>query len=163
MAIVIEDYVIRFEISVDNVSLVKVLESKENFSDVESGSVLAESSLVYNDFSKIATGTEVENEEQFGHCLECEVEVDNEGMSHVGEDVSFCLGVSDKVLTKDLSLTESFHGVEFARVFVSHEVHITKTSTSKLLKRQKVVLAISASRVSCLNSVNLLDIWRSIW
>lgn len=114
MAIVIEDYVIRFEISVDNVSLVKVLESKENFSDVKSGSVLAESSLVYNDFSKIATGTEVEDEEQFGHCLEGEVEVDDEGVSHVGEDISFSLGVSDKVLTEDLSLTKCLHGVEFA-------------------------------------------------
>lgn len=79
-------------------------------------------------FAQIASWTEFEDQEKLGLGLEGVVQVDDEWVSHVGKDVSFGLGVSYEVLTQDLSLAQSLHGVQLARVLVSYEVNVSKTT-----------------------------------
>jgi hypothetical protein len=51
-------------------------------------------------------------------------------MACVGQHISLGLGISYKVLPQNLSLAKSLHGIEFARVLVSHKIDISKTTTA---------------------------------
>ena len=64
--------------------------------------------------AKVTTRTELQDQEEFGFCLEGEVQANDEGMLRVGEHVTFGLCVSDEVVSEDLLLCQDFHGVEFA-------------------------------------------------
>ena len=53
-------------------------------------------------------------------------------MACVGQHISLGLGIPYQVLPQNLSLTESLHSIEFARVLVSHKIDISKTTTAQL-------------------------------
>ena len=51
-------------------------------------------------------------------------------MASVGKHIPLGFGIPDQVLSQNLSLTESLHGIEFSRILVSDQVDISKTSTA---------------------------------
>ena len=51
-------------------------------------------------------------------------------MASVGKHIPLSLGIPDQVLSQNLSLAESFHGIEFPRILVSDQVDISKTPTA---------------------------------
>mmetsp|Transcript_9075 Transcript_9075/g.15324 ORF Transcript_9075/g.15324 Transcript_9075/m.15324 type:complete len:255 (-) Transcript_9075:287-1051(-) len=158
MAVVVEHYVVRLEVPVDNVALVQVLEGQEDLGDVESGPVLGEASLVGNYFAEITAGAEVEDEEELGLGLERVVKVHDERVPHVREHVPLCLGVADQVLPQDSPLAQRLHRVQLSRILVSHQVHVSKAATAELAQGQEVVLPVRAPIIRVLHRVNILNL-----
>ena len=63
MPIIIKYNVIRFQVSVNNISLMQILQCKQNFSSIKSCSILIKASFMSNDLSKITSWAEVKNQE----------------------------------------------------------------------------------------------------
>jgi hypothetical protein len=63
-------------------------------------------------------------------------------MACVGQHISLGLGIPYQVLPQNLSLTESLHSIEFARVLVSHKIDISKTTTAQLFEWEEMLLSI---------------------
>jgi len=83
VAVVVEHYVVRLQISVDDVSLVEVLEGEEHFSDVKPSSVLSEALLTSDYLTQVTARAEVEDQEQLCLRLERVIQVHDKRMSHV--------------------------------------------------------------------------------
>ena len=63
-------------------------------------------------------------------------------MASVRQHIPLCLGIPNQVLPEDLSLAESLHGIELARILVSNQIDISKTATAQLLEWEEVLLPI---------------------
>ena len=63
MAFVIKYYIVRFQITIDNVSLVKILKRQQHLAEILSCPVFPETALALQDAAKIAARAEVEDEE----------------------------------------------------------------------------------------------------
>ena len=83
-----------------------------------------------NDLTEVTSWAELENKEQFSLRLESIVQVHDKWVPHVREHIPFRLCISYQILPQDLSFAQGFHGIQFPRVLVSDEEHITETSTA---------------------------------
>lgn len=106
--------IIRLEVSVDNISFVKVLYCQENLSQVETGFVLVEASLFVESSTHVSSGGVVQQQEQLLWSLEGILQADDEGVSCVGQHISFGLSVLDQVLTHNLLLVEYLHSIDIS-------------------------------------------------
>lgn len=70
MARVVEEDVLGFQITIDNVEFMQVAESEADFSDENSGFGFGESALLFEVKEEFATAIIVENEIQLPFCLE---------------------------------------------------------------------------------------------
>ena len=61
MTVSIHDYVVRFEVSKNDISLVQVLYGKENFSSINSCTILTEPSLFSKNSGKVSSLTVIED------------------------------------------------------------------------------------------------------
>ena len=85
------------------------------------------------------------------------MQVHDEWVPHVRKDITFSLGISDEVLSQNLPLAKSFHGVQLARVLIPDQEDIAETATSKLLQWLKVLLAIVSEVLGVVNSIDVLN------
>jgi hypothetical protein len=61
MTIIIKDYIVRFKISINDISLVEVFKGKKDFRNIKSGSLFSKSSFSIYNSSKISAWAEVKN------------------------------------------------------------------------------------------------------
>ena len=136
----------------------QILQREYHLSYINTRSVFTEPSFVGNNFPEITTWTKIEDQKQFCLCLESIVQIHDEWVTHVREHISFSLGVSHQVLSKDFLFRQSLHGIQFTRVFVPDQVHVTETTTTELFEWQKIGLSIVAAGIALFNAINILDL-----
>ena len=78
VSIAIEEDVLGFEVAIDDVLFVEVLDGKAQLRDIEFGLILREGDLSGEVEAEVSAGTVVQCEIEVMGCLECEVQVDDE-------------------------------------------------------------------------------------
>ncbi len=146
MALFIQNHVVWLQISVNNVMPMQLFESKQDFTDVDSGFVLIESLLYLQVLTQVASRAILQNQEEFSSGLESEVELDYERMADHTHDVSFSHGISGESILLDLVLGQHFHGMQGAVTYLLHEVHLSKTPRPQQFMRSETVSSYQFSR-----------------
>ena len=138
MSFVVEKHILRLEVTVDDSLAVKVLQSKHDFSCVESSSVLCEPDLIAKMEKELSTIEEVSDKVQALCGLECEMKFHDEWMSDLLHDVSLDLGVVHLVCANNEVLFERFHGVNLASVFLFGHVDLAKRASSDHFQKLEI-------------------------
>ena len=112
MALRIEQYVLRFEISVNYPMLVQVLKCKDDLCSVKSCPILTKSNLVTKMIEKFSAIKKVTHKVQLFRVLECEMELDDEGVIDHLHDVSFNLRVTHLLSADNLIFFQRFHCID---------------------------------------------------
>lgn len=98
MAISIKEDIFRFQVAVDDAMPMEVFKRKDQFCDVELGTLFVEAPFSLEVPEEFAAGHEACDEKEIGGGLEGEFETDDErGFRHRGadKDITFANGVCD--------------------------------------------------------------------
>jgi hypothetical protein len=109
------------DIPVDNIVFVKVLECENQFGDIESSSILTESSLLLQMPEKLSSAFIVGDEIELLLGLEREFETNKERAFQTSlQDLSFSDRMSDFLLGDNFPLGQDLHGIDTASILLSH-------------------------------------------
>ena len=139
MAILINYNIVRFEISEDDVSPMKIFKSKQHFAQVLPCTFLSQPTLLVEDMAKITSWAEFQDQEELGLCLESVVEANDEGMLCVRKHISLSFGVSYQIVAEDLVLCQDFHGEKLSCFDLSHQVDLTKGTFAEAHEGHEVI------------------------
>lgn len=89
MALLIQNYVVWFQISEDDVSIVEIFQSKENLSQINASSIFAQSFFSQQHFPKVSAWTIIKDQEQFSPGLKGKIETDNEWVTSIWKNIPF--------------------------------------------------------------------------
>ena len=129
MAVGIQQDILRFEISIDDVVLMQVLQRQDQLGDVEFGPMLVEVTVLLEVPEELPTRHEVRNEVEVGGGLEGELQAHDEGRVRGGrahEDVAFAHGMGHLFLLHDDLLGQHLHGVDALRVLFPNLIHLSE-------------------------------------
>ena len=114
MAILIEDNIVWLQVSEDDISLMKVLQSQEHLSQIHPSSILCKSFVFLKCTAHVATRGVIEKKKELLGRLKGVLQSDYERMSGVSEYIALSFCILDQVLTKDLLFVQNFHSEVFA-------------------------------------------------
>jgi hypothetical protein len=139
VACCIKQNVLRFEITVNNVELVKMLKSQDEFSNVEPRSLLLESTFTLEMPEELSSALVVGHKVELLVRLERELETDKE---RTLERALQNLALSDRVrhllFGYNLLLAQYLHGVDSVSVALADLEHSSKSSTTDEFEEFKV-------------------------
>lgn len=104
MALLVQDYIVGLQVSVDDVSTVQRLKSENDLANEELGFPLREYVLYLYVLVEVAPDTVVAHEEKFVARLEGVAEPHDEGVPHLCHHVAFGYRILPEDLLIDLSL-----------------------------------------------------------
>ena len=97
----VNDHVVWFQVSEDNVLLVQGLDAEQNLLDIQPGLVLAEALLDLEVLAQVATGAVIRDQEEVVLRLKGVAQLDNEWvLAHTAHDVAF----RDRILLQIVAL-----------------------------------------------------------
>ena len=126
----IEQDIFRLEIAVDDTVGMQISQCLHHFSGVDPNSVFFEllfRSQVSEHFTAIQ---EIDDEIQFGFCLEGKVQPNDVRILRMLQDLSLCLSFDEQVFLQQLIFLEDFHRIMVACVFLHDKVDFTKASSA---------------------------------
>ena len=130
MAFGVKEDILRLEISVDDAVLVEVLEGENNFGGVKPGSIFGEANLVTQVVKQLSAVQEIAHEVELLRVLECEMELDDEGMVDLLHNVALNLCVGHLLGPDHEILLQRLHGVDGPVRFFLHHVNFPERASS---------------------------------
>ena len=133
MALLVQDYIVGLQVSVDDVSTVQRLKSEYDLANEELGFPFREYVLYLYVLVEVAAGTVVAHEEQFVARLEGVAEPHDEGVPHLCHYVALGYRILPQNLLIDLSLAKYFHGKLLLVCFSLDKIHFPERAVSEQL------------------------------
>jgi hypothetical protein len=94
MSLVVDDYVVGLQVSVDDVTTMEILDCEHHLCDVELGFILGEMfPSVAEHGLEVTTWAKVHDQEEFLLCLKCVMQLYNEWAAAQCEHISLCFGI----------------------------------------------------------------------
>lgn len=131
MTLLVQDDVVRLQVSVDNVYTMKSFKRENDLADKELSFPFREYVLYLNVLVEIAPGTVVTHQEEFVACLESIAEPHDEGVTHLSHHVPFCYRILPESLLIDLSLAQYFHSKLFLVCLSLDKIDFSKGTISE--------------------------------
>ncbi len=147
-----EKDVLGFEITVDDVVLVKIVDRQCYFGSVEFGDGVREALRFTQECEKLASRNVVHDHVKEGRVFERSPQVDQKWMSDNRQDGPFRVGVFDLLHLDHLLLSKNFDGVESMIVSGPNEVDTTKRSGAEGTLDSKVSKCVSTAEFTLLSS-----------
>ena len=139
ISIIIEEYVLRLKISIQNVLLVQMAKCQGNLSDKELCLILLEAAHTCQVSEELATLDEVHQEVDAIFVLENVVHGYDEWVLHLVEDVLFELKTFKEVLVNNHILADALHCIELIGLSLLYHVYLAKGTFSDKLKDVEVL------------------------
>jgi hypothetical protein len=138
MAILIEQDVIRFQVSMDVVNLVDSFDRKNRLSDVKAALVFCENIFSNQKGHEISAWQEVHDEIEVLFVLEGVLKVDNPRVLGLHENFALGFDVGHLVLVDHLGLFHLFHGNYLTSLLVAADAHLAEGATADNGERVEV-------------------------
>ena len=111
VAIFVYENVLRFEISVDHVPVVEILQCQDDLSSIEASFFLTKVAFLLDMVEEVATRNIFHDQEKMCWRLKCVIEIQDEGMLHFQENLTFVNCSLYESLGQDGRLLDDLHGV----------------------------------------------------
>ena len=158
VAILIEQDILRLQVSVEDVWLVQVAKSQCNLSSIELSLLFTESLFFWQVFEEFASLNEVHNEVDSVRLLEHIVHANDEWVIHLVQNQFLNLQTVDGLVLDDHVFSDTFHGVEFATDLALHQIHFAKGASANDRNKLEVVPSRPWESLSSENQLTLLTL-----
>lgn len=139
MACRVQKNVLRLQVSVYNVVLVKMFQSKDQLGNIEPCPIFAETTFLLQMPEEFTTALVVGDKVQLGISLEREFQSNKEWtFQRALEDLAFANGVRDFLLRNDFLLGENLHGVDSTSILLANLEDSAKSPSTNEFKEFKV-------------------------
>jgi len=129
VALRVQQHVFGLQIPVDNVVIMKMLESKGHLGGIETCTFLCEAHILAQVEEQLTAVQEVRHKVKRLGRLKGVVELDDKRMSDLLHNVSFNLGVVDLVSFDNEVLLERLNGVDLPTILLTCHVHFAERAT----------------------------------
>mmetsp|Transcript_122498 Transcript_122498/g.305938 ORF Transcript_122498/g.305938 Transcript_122498/m.305938 type:complete len:211 (+) Transcript_122498:548-1180(+) len=142
MAISIKENILRFEIPIDDVQPVQILDGQQDLRGVKSPTALGEAASPAEVEKELAPGAILQDEVELLGCLEGVVQRHDKRVRDGLQDVPLRLSVLDLVALDDILLPEHFHRIHAVLfVLVPHEHDLAVGTLADDLHQREVIEA----------------------
>lgn len=126
VAILIENHVVRLEVTLDNFLFMQVLNGQQYLTELEARRGFVEPLLLVQQLAQVSVGTLVQDQEQPLFGLKSLVEAHYERVSHLGEYVALRQGLARQVPPHYFRLLKHLHCLQLQIVLLLHQLHFTE-------------------------------------
>lgn len=139
VALLVNNYIAGFQISVDDAGFVEGFEGQHNFSNVEPRDLLRQLVHFVENHFQVAVRAVVHKEEELICGLKCVVQLHDEGMVHVAQNFFFGLHILDHIFFDDGIFIDGLHGELLLCVVFHHQRNGSEGTGAKLADYGEVV------------------------
>ena len=132
MAVTIYQQILWFEISIRDVHLMQIIESKNDFSSEEQGNIVSKPSFSPQQGEQLSTACIVQEHKHMRLCLESAKQSDDEGMVDRSQDFLFAFNVLYLLKSDNFRFLQHLqsHGLTVLIVLVLDESHTSESASS---------------------------------
>jgi hypothetical protein len=134
VTLLVEEDVLWFQVPVNYVHAMKLLDPEHDFSDVELGVLLTHEQVTLDDFHELSTRQKINDHIEVVLILERPIQVAAEIIwLEIGQNLFLILDVLDLLAAQYPLLGQALDGVEIPSGLVSHKLHDAETALAKNL------------------------------
>ena len=139
MSLFIQEYILRFQIPVNNILVMQLFNAKQYLSHIKDAVLLTEEDLISHQSKELSVWQIVEYHMEVELILQSFIYVTAEVcFPHFAKDVFFICYVLDLLLAFDVLLRKSLHGKKLTCLNMPHKVDFAKRSLPQKLNDIKV-------------------------
>mmetsp|Transcript_7643 Transcript_7643/g.16752 ORF Transcript_7643/g.16752 Transcript_7643/m.16752 type:complete len:252 (-) Transcript_7643:599-1354(-) len=133
VVLLIQDDIVRFEVSEDDPPIMQMTESQNNFSSVKHGRGILESVVLCDQLLQVTVRAILHHQNEAAGRLKGISQRHDEGVMNVGENVPLCLCIALTLPPLQTVLLKHLHRIDLARALVPHLVDFSEGAPAEEL------------------------------